>query len=174
VDAMIEVRAEKPDDLKAIQTVNIAAFGRESEANLVNQLRGTKATFSFVAIESEQIVGHIFFSPVSIEGACVNDLSILGLAPLAVLPDFQRRGVGSLLIQHSLGELARLGFKAVVVLGHPDYYPRLGFTPAKERGLRCEYTVPEEMFMLIELENGALTGCRGTVKYRPEFSRLDD
>lgn len=171
---MIDVRAEKLQDLEAIHTVIVAAFGRESEANLVDQLRGSEATFSFVAVESEQIIGHIFFSPVSIEGACANDLPILGLAPLAVLPNFQRRGIGALLIQHSLVELARLGFKAVVVLGHPDYYPRFGFTPAKKRGLRCEYAVPEEMFMLIELENGALTGCRGTVTYQPEFSRLDD
>lgn len=169
----MEVRVEKSEDIEAIRRVNIAAFGRESEANLVDQLRGIASTFSFVAIESEQIVGHIFFSPVVIEGEFANNLAILGLAPVAVLPDYQRQGIGSLLIPYGLEKCAQLGFKAVFVLGSPEYYGRFGFTPAKEKELRCEYKVPDEAFMVLELESGALEGCVGMVKYRSEFNKLD-
>ncbi len=170
----MEVRAEKPEDIDAVRQVNVAAFGRENEADLVDQLRGVASTFSFVAVESEQIVGHIFFSPVEVEGESADDLLILGLAPVAVLPDCQRQGIGSLLIQYSLEECARLGFQAVVVLGYPEYYPRFGFTPAKKKGLKCEYTVSDEAFMVLELESRALKGCVGTVKYRSEFNECEE
>ena len=169
----MEVRAEKPEDVEAVRRVNVAAFGRESEANLVDQLRGVASTFSFIAVESEQIVGHIFYSPVVIEGECANDLLVLGLAPVAVLPNYQRQGTGSLLIQHSLEECDRFGFKAIVVLGSPGYYGRFGFTPAKEKRLGCEYPVPDEAFMVLELESGVLSHCVGTVKYRSEFDKLE-
>jgi putative acetyltransferase len=107
------------------------------------------------------------------EGEPADDSWILGLAPLAVLPDYQGQGIGSLLVQHSLKECARLGFKAVVVLGSPKYYPRFGFIPAKEKRLGCEYPVPDEAFMVLELKQGVLEGCVGMVKYRSEFNNLD-
>jgi putative acetyltransferase len=177
----MEIRAERSEDLSAVTTVNIAAFGREHEAWLVDRLRGIASTFSFVAVESDRIVGHIFYSPVEIphsglfanEGEDANSSLFLGLAPLAVLPDRQRQGIGSLLIQYSLQECARLGCKAVVVLGHPAYYPKFGFVPAKGKGLKCEYTVPDEAFMVLELAMGSLKGCSGIVKYRPEFGELE-
>jgi putative acetyltransferase len=169
----MKIRAEKLQDVEAVRRVNVKAFGRESEANLVESLRGIASTFSFVAVEFEQIVGHIFFSPVTIQGKCADDLLILGLAPVAVLPDYQRQGIGSLLIQHGLKECDRSCFKAVVVLGSPEYYLRFGFTPAKEKGLRCEYKVPDEAFMVLELESGALKNCNGTVQYRSEFNQLE-
>lgn len=169
----MEVRAEKLQDIAAIRKVNVAAFGRENEANLVDQLRGIASTFSFVAIETEQVVGHIFFSPVSVVGECSNNLLMLGLAPMAVLPDYQRQGIGSLLIQQSLQECAQAGCSAVVVLGHPEYYPRFGFMPAREKGLSCEYAVPDEVFMVLELSRGILQGCKGKVKYRSEFSECE-
>jgi len=170
---MMEVRSEKPEDIEAIRKVNIAAFGRESEANLVDQLRNVTSTFSFVAVESDQIVGHIFFSPVVIQGECADNLPLLGLAPVAVIPDYQRQGIGTLLIEYGLENCAQFGCKAVVVLGSPEYYPRFGFIRAKEKGLRCEYTVPDEAFMVLELESGALHGCVGTVKYHSEFDKLE-
>lgn len=138
-------------------------------------LRGVAFTFSFVAVKSGQIVGHIFFSPVTIAGAGVNNLDdvlVLGLAPVAVLPDYQRQGIGSLLIQHGLKECDRLGVSAVVVLGYPEYYRRFGFRPAKEKGLGCEYPVPDEVFMALEIKRGAMEGWSGTVKYRSEFNSL--
>ncbi len=166
----MDIRAEQAEDLEAVRQVNIAAFGRDNEANLVDRLRGRASTLSFVAVQSEQIVGHIFYSPVSIAGQCADNSLVLGLGPIAVLPQYQRQGVGSRLLQHSLEEATRLGYKAIVVLGHPEYYPRFGFTPASKKGLGCEYEVPDEAFMVLELEPGALAGCVGTVKYQPEFN----
>jgi putative acetyltransferase len=165
----MEIRAERPEDVKSIRAVNVAAFAQENEAIVVDRLRGVDNTLSFVALESEQIVGHIFFSPVAIDGKCPEELMILGLAPLAVLPQYQRRGIGSLLIKHSLEKCTDLGCNAVVVLGSPAYYSRFGFISAKEKGLKCEYLVPDDVFMVLELQNGALDGCRGIVKYRLEF-----
>jgi putative acetyltransferase len=169
----MEIRAERSEDISAVHKVNVAAFERENEADLVDRLRGIESTFSFVAVEFEQILGHIFYSPVEIEGECADNLFILGLAPIAVLPEHQRQGIGVSLIQHSLEACARLGCKAVVVLGHPEYYPKFGFVPAKEKGLRCEYVVPDEVFMVLELESGALKGCSGIVKYRSEFREFE-
>ena len=119
-----------------------------------------------MAVEGEQIVGHIFFSPVRIEqrGYAVEkydrkaDSGFLGLAPVVVLPDYQGQGIGSLLIRHGLQACDRLRSKAVVVLGSPKFYPRFGFILAKEKGLSCEYPVPDEAFMVLELQEGALDG----------------
>ncbi|NQE32744.1 GNAT family N-acetyltransferase [Microcoleus asticus] len=166
----MDIRTEKPEDLEAVRQVNIAAFGRENEANLVDRLRGIAATFSFVAVQSDRIVGQLFFSPVAVAGKCSSNLSILGLAPVAVLPEYQRQGVGTLLIQQGLEECRRSRFQAVVVLGDPDFYSRFGFVPASSKSLKCEYDVPDEAFMVLELESGALQDCSGTVKYRSEFS----
>ena len=166
----MDIRTEKPEDVEAVRNINIAAFGRENEANLVDRLRGVASTFSFVAVQSDRIVGHIFFSPVVVEGKCSRNLSILGLAPVAVLPNYQRQGIGTLLIREGLKECGRSGFQAVVVLGHPDFYPRFGFIPASRKSLGCEYDVPDEAFMVLELESGALQDSSGTVKYRSEFS----
>ncbi|MEG4393198.1 N-acetyltransferase [Microcoleus sp. BROC3] len=166
----MDIRTEKPEDLETVRQVNIAAFGRENEANLVDRLRGIAATYSFVAVQPDRIVGHIFFSPVVVAGKCSSNLSILGLAPVAVLPEYQRQGIGTLLIQHGLQECRRSGFQVVVVLGYPDFYSRFGFIPASRKSLKCEYDVPDEAFMVLELESGALQDCSGTVKYRSEFS----
>ena len=167
---VMEIRAEQPEDVPAIRHVNAAAFGREHEADLVDRLRGVANTRSFVAVNAEQqIVGHIFFSPVTVDGDCIRDRNLLGLAPMAVQPEYQRQGIGSQLIRHGLDACRQAGYQAVVVLGHPDYYPRFGFVPAIQIGLTCEYPVPDEVFMVLELEPNALRECSGTVKYRPEF-----
>jgi putative acetyltransferase len=166
----MDIRTEKPEDLEAVRNLNIAAFGRENEANLVDRLRGTGSTFSFVAVQSDRIVGHIFFSLVTVEGKCSKNLSILGLAPVAVDPNYQRQGIGTRMIREGLKECGRAGFQAVVVLGHPHFYSRFGFIPASRNSLRCEYDVPDEAFMVLELESGALQDCSSTVKYRSEFS----
>jgi putative acetyltransferase len=165
----MDIRAEKTEDFAAIRQVNIAAFGRVNEADLVDNLRKASQFLSFVAVEDSQVVGHIFFSPVSVDGDCTLKSPILGLAPLAVLPNYQKRLIGSSLAQYSLKEIEGLGFSAVVVLGHPEYYPRFGFVPAKQKGLTCEYPVPDDVFMVLEMQSGALQSCTGTVKYSPEF-----
>lgn len=166
----MDILTENPEDLEAVRNLNIVAFGRENEANLVDRLRGIGSTFSFVAVQSDRIVGHLLFSLVAVEGKCSKNLSILGLAPVAVLPNYQRQGIGTQMIREGLKECRRSGFQAVVVLGHPDFYSRFGFIPASRKSLGCEYDVPDEAFMVLELESGEEQDCSGTVKYRSEFS----
>ena len=169
---MIRIRSELPEDVEAIYSLNQEAFEGIVEANLVNNLRASNAmTLSLVAIKNNEIVGHIAFSPVTIEydRATVN---AVGLAPMAVSPEFQRSGIGSQLIEEGLNRIRTAGHDLVVVLGHPEYYPRFGFVPAKKYGIRWEHDVPEEAFMIKELREGALREVRGTVKYRPEFNEV--
>ncbi|PZV12926.1 MAG: GNAT family N-acetyltransferase [Leptolyngbya sp.] len=165
----MDIRAEKPEDVKAIYQVNKEAFGRENEAILVDQLRGIASTVSLVAVQSDQIVGHLFFSPVTINRHSSSQLLMLGLAPIAILPKYQRQGIGSLLIQRGLETCHQLGCDAVVVLGDPNYYSRFGFVAASTQGLRCEYDAPDDAFMVLELNSAALQDCSGTVQYRSEF-----
>ena len=166
---MITIRAEIAADIPAVHRVNTQAFGRPGEADLVDALRAAARPYvSLVAASDGEVVGHIFFSPVTLEAegsAC----GILGLAPMAVVPEYQRRGIGSQLVRAGLEECRRIGYDVVVVLGHPEYYPRFGFVPASRKGLRCEYSVPDEVFMVAELRPNALSG-QGLVKYRPEFA----
>jgi putative acetyltransferase len=167
---MLAVRPERPEDHVAVRRVNTLAFDRPNEAALVDALRErARPTLSLVAVEGGRIVGHIFFSPVTIESE-TGIFSALGLAPMAVLPECQRRGIGSELVKRGLEECARIGHAVVLVLGHPGFYPRFGFVPASSRGVYCVYPVPDEEFMLTELAPGALRGCGGLVKYLPEFS----
>ncbi len=169
---MMIIRPEEPRDRAAIRQVVEAAFGQPQEAHLVDLLRDHgKVTFSLVAEKDERVVGHILFSPVTIES---NDESLMaiGLAPLAVLPELQNEGIGSQLMHAGLEACRAAGHECVVVLGHPRYYPRFGFVPASRYGVRCEYDVPDEHFMLIELRAGALAGHEGLVKYQPEFNQV--
>lgn len=169
---MLMVRHEQPEDLPVIRLINEQAFAGEAEANLVEALRAhDKGALSLVAVEDDAVVGHILFSPVTIEpeNRAVN---ALGLAPVAVLPQLQRCGIGSLLIKTGLAECRKIGYDGIVVLGHPEYYPRFGFVPATRYGLTCEYDVPEEAFMVVELRAGALRDVVGTVRYQPEFNEV--
>lgn len=169
---MIAVRTEKTEDHKAVRRVNELAFARRNEADLVDALRANARPYvSLVAIIDEQVVGHIFFSPVSIESE-TGAFTAMGLAPMAVLPEYQNQGIGSQLVREGLKECERLGQDIVVVLGHPNYYPRFGFTPASLKGLRSEYDVPDEVFMVAELRSDALDGRLGLVKYHPKFNEV--
>lgn len=166
------LRQEIAADVVALETINTLAFGRPNEAALVAALRAQAHPFlSLVAEIQGQIVGHICFSPITINGDYETSTEI-GLAPLAVLPGWQNRGVGSALVRVGLAECQRLGSHVVVVLGHPDYYPRFGFTVASAKGLRCEYDVRDEAFMVAELTPGALAGRTGLVKYHPAFQTV--
>ena len=170
--AMFVIRTETPGDHGSIRRVNELAFGRSNEANLVDALREkAHPHISLAAVLNDEVVGHIFFSPVTIESE-QEAFAAMGLAPLAVLPDHQRQGIGSLLVGEGLKECMRIGHEAVVVLGHAGYYPRFGFTPASSKGLRSEYDVPDDVFMVTELRPDALGGRRGLVRYHPEFSKV--
>jgi putative acetyltransferase len=166
---MVAVRYESPEDVQAIYQVNLAAFARTAEADLVQALRrSAEPFFSFVAEYNHEVVGHVAFSPVTIGGVHRG----LGLAPMAVTPFLQRRGIGTTLINASLKSLREKQCAWVVVLGHPSYYPRLGFRPAHEHGITCEYRVSPETFMVLELVPNALEKVTGLVRYHPAFASL--
>ena len=118
--------------------------------------------------EREPIVGHVLLSPVTIDGK--DEPRGLGLAPLAVLPAYQRQGIGTRLVEAALRRARLLGYAYVVVLGHPRYYPRFGFVPASRFGLRYEQRALDDAFMALELVPGALNGISGPVRYSPAFS----
>lgn len=162
------IRAEQPEDFPTIRAVHLAVFPTPFEADLVDRLRQrAQPTISQVAVVDDTIVGHIFFSPVHI--AKRDDLKVMGLAPTAVLPAYQRQGIGSALVRSGLTVCQALGYGAVVVLGHPSYYPRFGFVPTDRTGLRCVYDVPVEAFMMLELQPGYLQDVQGIVTYHPAF-----
>ncbi len=154
-------------DRAAVRAVVTAAFGRTDEADLVEQLRGSEhALTSLVAEADGQIIGHILFSRMWID-TTQRLVSAVALAPLAVLHEHQRKGIGSLLIRHGLELLRERGERIVIVLGHPDYYPRFGFSAEKAKPLQSPF--PPEAFMAIELAAGALEGVSGAVVYPPAF-----
>src|SRR5206468_3227986 len=154
---MIEIRSEEPGDSAAIQEVHTKAFGGPLEAKLVRLIcERKKALISLVATHEGRVVGHILFSRVTIANAPAT-FSGVGLAPVAVLPDFQRQGIGSKLIREGLERCRQAGYDAVVVLGDPAYYSRFGFMRAADFGLQDEYDVIDE-FMVLPLYAGALEG----------------
>lgn len=166
---MVAVRLEQPEDVQAIYQVNLAAFTRSAEADLVQALRrSAEPFFSFVAEYNHEVVGHVAFSPVTIGGVHHG----LGLAPMAVTPFLQRRGIGTALINASLQSLREKQGGWVVVLGHPSYYPRFGFRPAHEHGIVCEYKVAPKAFMVLELRPNALEKVSGIVTYHSAFASL--
>lgn len=168
---LMQIRPERTDDIPAVRAVNVAAFETSAEANLVDALREqARPIVSLVGEDEAAIVGHILFSPVTVSGH--TDLQIAGLAPMAVLPSRQRQGIGSRLVREGLERCRQAGFAAVVVLGHAAYYPRFGFVPASRFGLRSEYDVPDDVFMVLELEAGALKRTSGMIRYHPAFANV--
>jgi putative acetyltransferase len=140
----VVVRPESLGDISAIREVDERAFGRPAEANLVDALRARrKVVLSLVAVLDGRVVGHILFSPAAIESGA-GLFPVVALAPMAVLPEYQRQGVGSLLVSAGLEECRRLGHECVIVLGHAEYYPRFGFVPASRYGIKSEFDVPDE------------------------------
>ena len=169
---MLKIRLETPEDKPAIRNVNEEAFGQKVEAEIIEKLRERGAlTLSLVAVQDDKIVGHIAFSPVKIEPGR-SSFEATALAPMAILPLYQHKGIGSQLVQAGIKECARLGYEIIVLVGHPDYYPRIGFVPAKQKGLKCEFEVPDEAWMVLELRKGALEGQQGTVTFQPEFKEV--
>lgn len=173
---MITIRQEQVGDETAVYHVNEAAFGRAAEADLVDALRRRAlkqrgvVTLSLVAERAGEIVGHILFSPVTITDEAGGVVTAVGLGPLAVSPHCQREGIGSQLTQTGVEMLRQAGHEILIVLGHPEYYPRFGFAPANQFGIRWEIEVPDEAFMVMALKPGGLDGVTGIVRYQPEFT----
>ncbi len=168
----IQVRQELPADIVEIHALNAAAFGREAEAALVDRLRAVLVNpfISMVAEVDGRIVGHILFTPVVIAGQ--TSWQAMGLAPMSVLPEMQRRGIGTQLIREGLSACVKAGQNVIVVLGHPAYYPRFGFRRLREFGLTCEFEAPDDAMMIAELLPGAVSGRTGQIRYHPLFREV--
>jgi len=165
------IRIAQTGDAERIRTVNIRGFGQTVEADVVDTLRQTcPEGVSLVALHDGNVVGHILFTPAVIAAKEKKVLG-MGLAPMSVLPELQRTGIGSALVRAGIEEMRLAAQPFVIVLGHPAYYPRFGFVPASRRGIASEYDgVPDEAFMILVLDESALAGVTGTAKYRPEFA----
>ena len=165
------VREEVPEDYEAIRNLNRLAFGGNEEAELVDRLRNTRlVVVSLVAVEGDEIAGHILFSDLPIE---TNEgvIDAVSLAPMAVHPKFQRQGIGSALVRQGLDICRKRGKAIVVVLGHPGYYPRFGFSAPLAKDLHGPFS--GDAWMALALKNGALDNVKGTVRYPEAFGVLD-
>ncbi|HEX7813165.1 MAG TPA: N-acetyltransferase [Burkholderiales bacterium] len=168
---MPEIRQERPEDADAIREILVTAFGGETEARLVDRLRASgKIACALVAAEKGRVLGHVVFSAIA---AGESNTLVIALAPLAVMPAFQRLGIGSALASAGLERLRQDKVQRVLVLGDPGYYTRFGFVPASRFGLKCPFPAPESAFMGIELQPGAFKGVSGPVRYGHEFDDLE-
>ena len=159
MNPLIDVRFERPLDAAAVREVNEQAFGSPLEARIVESLRSV----------NDQVIGHILFTPVSLDPPV--GFRVAGLGPMSVRPEDQRAGVGSQLIRAGLEACHQHGYSAVVVVGHPAYYPRFGFEPAHTRGLTLrDFDVPQDVFMVVELDAAVRDRLKGAVRYRSEFA----
>jgi len=166
----IIIRPETKADHEIIRKVNKKAFKGKNESKLVDALREADdfiPGLSLVAVKDGVVAGHILFSPIVVKGE--TETPALALAPMSVFPEFQKMGIGTALVQRGLEECRRLGHKLVVVVGHEEFYPRFGFVPAGEKGLRLPFEAPPEVFMVLELAPGALNGVAGEVVYPRAF-----
>lgn len=165
---------ETEDAIASICEVITSAFCQTSEAQLVDAIRNSSnfiPELSIVAVEDGKVLGHILFSPIVIE-AQGKTVPALALAPLAVTPARQREGIGSQLVQIGLSKCRELGHHIIVVLGHPHYYQRFGFQAASQFGVQSPFPVPDEAFMVLELQSGALRNITGKVRYPAYFDEV--
>lgn len=163
----LTLRVETPLHMEAVREVNRRAFGHDNEADLVDRLReNAKFRLSLVALVDDQVVGHILFTDMT--GVTQR---LAGLGPLAVLPEYQRRGIGSALVRAGLEYLREQSCDAVVVLGHRDYYARFGFRPAADVGITTQFDVPPEYLFVVALSDVAV--APGKAIYQPEFEQVE-
>ena len=161
----IKIRNEETKDIERVRQIVTAAFPTDAESRLVDALRATgKAIISLVAVNGDEVLGHILFSPVTTTPP--SEAEGIGLAPVAVGPDSQSQGIGSMLIREGLRLCKERGFDYCVVLGEPKYYQRFGFEKASPFGIRNEYGVDNEFMVICFSDRGAA----GTVQYAAEFS----
>jgi putative acetyltransferase len=168
MSGLLEIRVERPDDIPAIRDVNDRAFGQQQEGHVVDTLRSNGAVLlSLVATEDAQVVGHILYSPASI-----GNTAGAALGPMSVVPQHQRHGIGSKLVEVGNEKIKDMGCPFIIVLGHAHFYPRFGFSPASTLGIKCEWDVPDDVFMLRVLDQQKMRDVSGLAKYRDEFSTV--
>lgn len=173
----VNVREEREGDNSAIFSLIVSTFADMQESDhreqfLVERLHRSGAfipQLSLVAETGGRIVGYILLSEVAIESDNGIAAKSLGVAPLAVLPEYQRQGIGGLLLQSAHRRAAGLGYGSAVLLGHDGYYPRFGYRRAIDFGIEFPFDVPHELCMVIELVPGALNGVSGVVRYPDAF-----
>ncbi len=166
----MQIRNEIMPDWPNVDAVLRSAFPSDAEALLVARLRkAANPLISLVAEDGDEIIGHILFTPITLPGA---DILMLGLAPLAVLPERQHQGIGSALVSAGLHQCKLLKTIAVFVLDHASDYPRFGFQPTAPFGIRSEYEVRAENFMMARLDTGQDVLPGGVVRYHPELNRM--
>lgn len=169
----IHIRTEDSQDAAEVRSLLVQAFGnQEEEAALVERIRqseGCIPTLSIVAERDNEIIGHILISKAKVVYDA-GEHEVLALAPVAVRPDLQKQGIGEALIKEGLKRSQELGYDLVLLIGHPSYYPRLGFKTARSYGLELtQYPVPDEVFMVYELKRGALGTITGELMYPAPF-----
>jgi len=148
--------------------VNRRAFDQHQESNIVDAVRANGAALlSLVATLNGQVVGHIMYSPLLVGG-----VTGAALGPMAVLPEHQRQGIGSVLVETGNQKLKDSGCPFIVVIGHSWFYPRFGFRPASSYGITCEWEIPDDAFMVLVLDQAKMPDAVGLAKYRPEFSTV--
>jgi putative acetyltransferase len=168
----IIIRQENENDYSAVYDLNAIAFGQNTESELVESLRKSKAfipELSIVATLDSRIVGHILLTRIIIRDDTGKAHTSLALAPMAVHPALQRQGIGGQLIRYSLEKAKDLGYRSVIVLGHEHYYPKFGFKPAITWDIFAPFEVPSNVFMGLELVANGLKNVKGTVRYPKEF-----
>lgn len=169
------IRPETEGDFAGVAAVNVAAFDEENEAELIDLIRQTALyvpELALIAVDEERVVGHVMFSFVTIE-TDDDELPVLDLAPLAVLPERQGEGIGSALTQHGLELIERRGEPLVLVEGIPAYYPRFGFERASPHGIHPPSPqIPDEAFM-VKLLSNYHPRYQGRVRYPPAFYQAD-
>jgi putative acetyltransferase len=169
VHVLIEIREERSDDVAAVREVNRRAFGQDQESNIVDALRTNGgALLSLVGTVNGQVAEHIMYSPLTV----AENVHGVALGPMAVVPEYQRRGIGTKLIEAGNRKIKDAGYPFIIVVGHAEYYPRFGFRSASEYGIKCEWDVPDEVFMLLVLNEAKMQGASGLAKYRHEFSTI--
>jgi predicted N-acetyltransferase YhbS len=172
----MNIRAENQVDYEVTESLIQEAFlnaefSNHKEYLLVHELRHSESfvpLLSLIAESDNQIVGHILFTKVKIEGIITKES--LALAPLSVLPKMQRRGIGTRLLKYGLQKAKEIGFESVIVLGHPEYYKKFGFMSASRWNIKCPFEVPDEVFMALELKENALNNAAGVVRYPDVFT----
>jgi len=177
MNPIITIRKETPEDYAHVIQVTEKAFetleiSEHIEGQLVDKLRKAPSfvdELSLVAELNGQVVGHILFTPIIIDRG-EQQFHSLVLAPVSVLPEFQKMGIGGQLISAGHQKAVELGFESAILLGHPEYYPRFGYKPASTWGIKTQIPLPsDDVFMAVELTEGGLSKVSGMVVFPPEF-----